>query len=147
MKPLRGEVPGFIRPDLAYIVPFQNAQGTTALGSLLPFHTGTGSRPSGVPGALQPILVDRAPWISISGSGARTSCARTGSLIMVGLFCLRNQGSSSCSDSENPSFVLTAGAARTATFDEPDAFPIEYHGRWAMIGCLQTYRKPSPGEK
>ena len=38
------------------------------------------------------ILVDRAPWISISGSGARTSCARTGCLIMVGLFCPRNQG-------------------------------------------------------
>ena len=47
--------------------------------------SGTGSRPSGVPRSLQPILVDRAPWLSISCSGARPSCARTGSLIMVGL--------------------------------------------------------------
>ena len=50
------------------------------------------THPSGFPRSLQPILVDRAPWFSISGSDARTSCARTGSLIMVDLFCPRIQG-------------------------------------------------------
>ena len=37
------------------------------------FPTGTGSRASAVPGSIQPILVDRAPWLSISSTGARTS--------------------------------------------------------------------------
>ena len=86
--------PSFVNPraTAASNVFFQNAQGTNALGTPLPFHSGTSSHPSGFPRSLQPILVDRAPWFSISGSDARTSCARTGSLIMVDLFCPRIQG-------------------------------------------------------
>ena len=37
-------------------------------------------------------LPDTLSWLSVSDSGARTSCSRTGGLIMVGSLCPGNQG-------------------------------------------------------
>ena len=57
-----------------------------------PFHTGTGSRPSGVRALYnRPWLIERVGFQS-PVQGARTSCARTRCLIVVGLFCPTNQG-------------------------------------------------------
>ena len=62
---------------------FVQARPLVGAAALLPFDSLTGSSTPRLPCSLQLLLVDRATWLSIPGSGTSTTCSRTGRLSRV----------------------------------------------------------------